>query len=220
MRRAIIECAVSDFVGSSIRDITEKIGQSAIDKIESFEVLNFLTNSTKEFAVIGRVKFKNPSAKFRDVFTSDVRVLEQEGKGRYVCFFRARLGPESSGIAEVFPEGYPFFPIEIRHGRLKLTFIGSAKAVRKFLEALKRMGLHYRLIMLTDTKFPPNSPLGLLTEKQRKVIATAFSLGYYDSPRRISSEELAKKLNIREPTMVRHRRKAERRLLAEILHES
>lgn len=59
-----------------------------------------------------------------------------------------------------------------------------------------------------------------MTVKQKSVIISAFKLGYYDSPRRISSRQLADKLHIRELTLVRHRRKAERRLLAEVLSES
>ena len=49
------------------------------------------------------------------------------------------------------------------------------------------------------------------------MIIDAFKSGYYDFPRKIGSEALAKKLSIREPTLVIHRRKAERKLLAQVL---
>ena len=218
MRRVVIECAVSDVLERSVSNITEKIGDS-IHLIESFEVLNFLTITAEEFAIIGRVQFKDRATKFGDVFTKDVQVLEQEGKGTYVCFFKGKPGPGFPGFASVFPEGYACFPIEIRDGRVKVTFLGSAKAVQGFLEAFEKVGLRYKLILLTNGRFPLNSPLGCLTEKQRRVLVTAFNLGYYDLPRKIGSEELARKFSIREPTLVRHRRKAERRLLAEILRE-
>jgi predicted DNA binding protein len=54
------------------------------------------------------------------------------------------------------------------------------------------------------------------------VLGAALSpdLGYYDVPRRVSSEELAKRLKIQEPTLVMHRRKAERRLLAALIEKS
>jgi hypothetical protein len=209
---------MSDIVKRSVSDVSESIGDS-IDRIESFEVLNFLTITQEEFAVIGRVRFKDPDTRFGDVFTSGAQALEQEGEGTYVCFFRGKTGPGFPGIVRAFP-GYPCLPIEIRDGRVKVTFLGSAKAVREFLEAFESVGLHYKLILLTNAKFPPNSPLGCLTEKQRRVIVTAFNLGYYDMPKKIESKELARRLSIREPTLVRHRRKAERRLLAEILRES
>ena len=59
--------------------------------------------------------------------------------------------------------------------------------------------------------------MSLLTEKQREVLTAAFQSGYFDIPRKMSSDELAVKLGIRNATFVAHRRKAERRLLAEIL---
>jgi hypothetical protein len=218
MRRVVIECVMSDIVKRSVSDVSEQIGGS-IDRIESFEVLNFLTITPEEFAMIGRVRFKDPNTQFDDVFTTGVQVLEQEEEGTYVCFFKGKTGPGFPGIARGLPEGYPCLPIEIRDGRVKVTFLGSAKAVREFLEAFENVGLRYKLLLLTNDRFPPNSPLGRLTEKQRKVIVTAFNLGYYDMPKKIESKELAKRLNIREPTLVRHRRKAERRLLAELLRE-
>jgi len=52
------------------------------------------------------------------------------------------------------------------------------------------------------------------------VILSAFNLGYYDVPRRVDSQELAKRLSIREQSLVMHRRKAERRLLAALVGET
>ena len=51
-------------------------------------------------------------------------------------------------------------------------------------------------------------------------IISAYELGYYDVPRRIKTEDLAKRLGIRGSTLAMHRIKAERRLLDEILNES
>ena len=71
-----------------------------------------------------------------------------------------------------------------------------------------------------DAIFSPNSPLQRLTEKQRDVLIKSYKLGYYDRPRKISSEELAHRVNLAKSTWVAHRRKAERRLLTEVLNES
>lgn len=68
-----------------------------------------------------------------------------------------------------------------------------------------------------DAKFSKDSPLSRLTEKQRKVLVTAYRLGYYDEPRRISSLELAKRLRVNSSTLINHRRRAERHLLAELI---
>jgi len=108
-------------------------------------------------------------------------------------------------------------PYEVREGRLRATFLANSREIRKILGRLSGAGVPYRVISLMDAKFSPDSPLGGLTEKQRRVILTAYKLGYYDMPRRVSSREIARQLKVEEPTLVRHRRKAERRLLDAVL---
>ena len=75
------------------------------------------------------------------------------------------------------------------------------------------------MVLLTEAKFSLDSPLSVLTEKQKNVLITAYKLGYYDVPRKISSEQLSKKLNLHSSAFVAHRRKAEKRLLAQIIKE-
>jgi predicted DNA binding protein len=105
----------------------------------------------------------------------------------------------------------------VRDGRLRISLLGNARSLRIFLKTLQRVRLHPRIVSLADAVFSLNSPLEGLTEKQKTVIMDAFKNGYYDFPRRIGSEALAKKLGIREPTLVIHRRKAERKLFAHML---
>lgn len=215
MRRAVVEFAV--------KDIAEMAREPSIELVESLEVLSFLRSNPREVAGVCRLRFKNPATKIQDVFTdpSDrIQVLEKEDKGTYVCFFKGGLHRKLAGVIGAVSGGYPSFPYEVRDGRIKVTLLGNASAIQRFLGAFGQAGLRYKLVSLTDAKFLPNSPLSSLTDKQRKVITAAFDLGYYDLPKRIGSRELAMKLNIREQTLVIHRRKAERRLLGELLRES
>jgi predicted DNA binding protein len=98
-----------------------------------------------------------------------------------------------------------------------MTFLGSSSQVRKILKAIEELKIPYKILALTDAKFSHDSPLSDLTEKQRKVFVSAFNSGYYDIPRRISSETLAEKMDIRAPTLVMHRRKAEQRIFQKII---
>ncbi len=79
--------------------------------------------------------------------------------------------------------------------------------------------LRHKAVSLGDAKFSNGSPAESLTEKQRRIIQLAFRLGYYDLPRRVNSKDLARRVGIRDATLVVHRRKAERRLFAEILNK-
>ena len=154
---------------------------------------------------------------FSDKF-DELQVLEHEGAD-YICFVKRRPPGAPSGVSTLVVGGYLSIPYEINDGRVKATFLGSAKEMRGVLEGLEKAALHYRVLSLTDARFSQDSPLSQLTEKQRRVILSAFNLGYYYVPRRVSSEGLAERLNIREATLVMHR-KAERRLLAALIRES
>jgi DNA-binding CsgD family transcriptional regulator len=53
------------------------------------------------------------------------------------------------------------------------------------------------------------SPEGVLTERQRDVVATALELGYYEVPRDATVAEVAAELDITDSTVSAHLRKAE-----------
>jgi predicted DNA binding protein len=100
----------------------------------------------------------------------------------------------------------------------KLTFscIGDQEEILKCVEKMKKVG------KIVDMKFQEaayqkRDILSALTEKQKEVLIAAHKYGYYDFPKKINSEELSEKVNISKPTLVKHLRKAERRLLDNIL---
>ena len=132
-----------------------------------------------------------------------------------------RGGPSlSSVLASIgIEEGYLFPPLGIREGKVKISFLGSDVQVKSFLGKIGVLGIRYHVAMISDANFPPISPLNQLTEKQREVLVAAYKLGYYDIPRKITSEELAKKMNLGDSTVIEHLRKAERRLISNLLEE-
>lgn len=215
MRRLIIEAEVSE----AARLFDEPI----LEEIEFMEVLNFLKEGPKEFALICRLKFKNLPATLKDFpfgIEDEVRLLDHAKDGSFTFFYRGRPNKGTRARGFWTAGGYLSTPFEIREGKIRLTFLGNAHEIRSFIDFIQTSGIHHKVNSLMDAKFPPNSPLSSLTDKQRKVLTTAFALGYYDIPRKIDSNELAKKLGISNPTLIMHRRKAERRILTEMLRES
>lgn len=214
MRRLILEVSEKEL---------SKVGIEMLpfQRIESLELLHFLRQNPEEFAAISRVKFKESSSKVEDLLASglliEAQVLEHGKNGVYTVFTRG--GPSLSSVLNSLGagSGYLFLPLEIRDGKIKVSFLGSKRQVKEFLEKIESRRIRYRVVMLTDADFSLDSPLSKLTEKQREVLISAYDHGYYDIPRKITSEQLAKKLNIVNSTLVEHLRKAERRLLVHIL---
>ncbi len=216
MRRLILEVSEKEL---------PKIGVDLppFDKIESLELLHFLRHDQDELAAVWRLKLKDETVKVDDLlvggFLVEVQVLAREKNGKYIVFMRT--GPIVSSALNFInaAKGYLFSPLEIRDGKLKISFIGNEQQMQEFFSKLGERGIHYKIASLTDASFSPGSPLTKLTEKQREVLIAAHKFGYYDLPRRISSEQLAKKLGIGDSTLVEHLRKAEKRLIDNILKE-
>jgi DNA-binding CsgD family transcriptional regulator len=213
MRRLTVEMTIDE--------LSKFENNPLIEKIKSLEILQFLRDDPKEIAIICRVEFADPSARMEDFMDDDVlelQMLEKEKEGTYTYFIRSRPNTRPDSPFDPFESGgYLSVPFEINGERARMTYLGSAKQVRSFLEGIEKLGVKYRVVGMADAKFPQNSPLMRLTEKQRKVLMTAYRLGYYDMPRRVSSKELAERLNIKSSALIAHRRKAERRLLAELV---
>jgi predicted DNA binding protein len=216
MRRLVLE--------STTEDLGRLLGaESSLSKIELFEVVSFLREEPGEVAMICRVKFKAGASRLEEVLPNDTTIaqhLEEEKGGAHIYFLRRKYGQEGPSSKMFETGGYLALPFEIRDGRIRATFLGNVKEVRQFRKIVDKMGIRYKVISLGDARFSPNAPLAHLTEKQRKVLVAAFNLGYYDLPKRISSKELGRRLGMRSSTVVVHRIKAERRLLAEILKGS
>ncbi len=216
MRRLILEIS-----GKELSKFGLEMG--SFQKIKSLDFLHFLRQDSKEFAVISRIEFKDDSSRIEDLLAGgllvEAQLLEQENSRTYIVFLKG--GPSLSSIIDSLGVGgYLFPPLEINGRKLTFSFLGSAQQVGEFIKKITALGIRHRVVLMTEANFSPDSPLSKLTEKQREVLIAAYKLGYYDIPRRINSELLAKKLNIGSSTLGEHLRKAERRLLINIIAEA
>jgi len=97
--------------------------------------------------------------------------------------------------------------------------LSSGVDVRTFVERLDESydGAHLvarrELTAPGPTEGSIQSALARLTDRQSQVLRTAYLSGYFDWPRKSTGRELADRLGISQPTMSRHLRIAERRLL-------
>ncbi len=216
MRRLILEVPEKELSKAGLE-------VPSLKQIKSLKILYFLRQNSEEFAAISRVEFKDATSKVEDLLKggllADAQVIEKEKNSTYITFMRSDQSLSSVLNYIGIEGGYLFPPLEICEGKVKFTFLGSEKEIKDFLEKVNTLGIRYRIVLLADANFSPISPLNRLTEKQRDVLLAAYKLGYYDIPRKISSEELAKKLNLVDSTVVEHLRKAEQRLITYIVEQ-
>jgi predicted DNA binding protein len=221
MRRLVLEFSLDELRKRN----SKNPDVSRLQNVQRLEILQLLRQDQKEFAGIVRIKLENQESDIENYVrlvvgnpTTNVQILDREKDGAYIAFVKHRttLPPFTS---EFMKAGVYTVSREIQEGKLRLTFLGSAGKLRRALENLRKLKMRFKVISLTDARFSSDSLLGALTEKQRKVLITAYKLGYYNLPRRIDSEQLAKRLNLKRSTLVIHRRKAELRIISRILTE-
>jgi len=216
MRRLILEISEKELTKAGIE-------LPPLAKIKSLELLYFLRQDAEEFAAITRIQFKDNASNLNELPKSelliDAQIIEREKSGAYIAFIRS--GPSLSSVLSYIgiEGGYLFPPLGIGGGKVKFSFLGSESQIREFMKKIDALGIKYHVVLLADADFSPVSVLNQLTQKQREVLISAYKLGYYDIPRRITSEELAKKLGLVDSTIVEHLRKAELRLIKHILEQ-
>jgi len=215
MRRLVIEIPIEEMIDDP---------DSPLRSIETSEIVQMFKQSRGEFEGIVRVAFRDPKIKIEDAFPGvdgEYQLLNADiksGLSTYFVRFKARKPTRRVFTLGEVSGGYVSLPFEVRDGKVRMNFIGSPLEVKRFTKLVDESWPGNKVVSLTDARFAPESPLGCLTEKQRRVLLTAFNLGYYDLPRRIGSRELAERLNIRGSALIAHRRKAEHRVLAKIIN--
>jgi len=242
MRRLVIEWSINEAIkrikdreieklkesGEQVDSGLVKKAESAelnrletVKKIKSFEVLHILRFDSSETVAIFRLESKDNSLEAEELLkvllqnlNVEYQLLEQD---RDACIYLIKGKTVQSNSETLVRNGmYPMLPFAVKDGKVRVTLVGDNDQVKEFLENRR---VNYKVLSLTDAKFSPNSPISRLTEKQQEAISLAFRLGYFDTPRKVSADELAEKLGLSSSTLAVHLRRAERRLLAEMLNE-
>ena len=221
MRKIVLELYGPELVESTERGFARHL--------RAFEVLSLLRFDRDEFAGLCRITPKDPDTRPEDFFRGDpvptqVQLLRREGDSSIVLLKRfpggrrARSpGPPLFGEEIVKPGAvYLLSPPRYRDGKLTFSLAGNARQLRDILARARARGLRFRILSLKEAEFAV-SLLDHLTKKQAEVLRVAYELGYYDVPRRITSEQLGRGLGMRAATVVEHLRKSEKRILDAIL---
>lgn len=227
LRRLVVEVELDEVRARSQR--TPSLVTNLLENVESLETLRVLRIAPGELSGVVRIRFKERSYTFEEIFPPgevegyrfETDLLDEESDTVSTYFVKAtsRTDPFSSRRRGPLP--YVACPLEYEAGRLRVAYVGTSSQIRHLLGILARLSkqslLKYGVVSVGDAKLLPNWPMARLTDKQRHVLVTAYRSGYYDVPRRISAEEMASRLNLVKSTFSAHVRKAERRLLTEML---
>lgn len=204
------------------QDAWKQIFGSNADKVKVLEALRCFKCDLEGLAVICRIKLKDKGMNIRDLvgkgLLTNIEILFREKDGSVVVFIEGRScvpqPPKGARLPKLLMARPPDF---LDVDRMKVDVIGKEEDVKKLIQYANRWSNTYKILGLTSVDAKAESHLSKLTAKQRQALLTAFALGYYDVPRRISSEELSRHLDADKSTIVEHLRKAERKLIDGII---
>jgi hypothetical protein len=204
------------------QDAWKQIFGSNADKVEILEGLRCFKCDLESIAIICRIKLKDKSMNVKDLIgkglLTNIELLYKEKDGSEVVFIEGRLCipqlPKGARLPKLLVAHPPDF---LDVDRMKVEVLGRETDVKKILQNASRWSNTYKILGLNSINTKEESLLSKLTIKQRQALLTAFALGYYDVPRRISSEELSRHLNADKSTIVEHLRKAEKKLVDGII---
>ena len=191
------------------------------DKIESIELLDLLKIDFQK-----RIKMAIAAFNMKKGYTiKDIKMPDyveifntlQKNDDRYICLIKAKYLKNLHSLAKKFNIDIIWdTPSIFTKEKLVVSVTGNEENLRRIRELFKDIS-EIKKISFVKSVYNEQTILSCLTEKQRKVMIVAKKNGYYNYPRKINSEELSKKIGLSKPTVVQHLRKAEGRIVANIL---
>jgi len=107
----------------------------------------------------------------------------------------------------------PDFPIEfVSDGAIRLTTVGDEEQIREAMNALPD-GIDVHLEKIGSYEPESDRLLSRLTDRQREVAAIAVEMGYYDTPRKVTYDDIADEVNVAPGTVGEILRKVESQIL-------
>lgn len=221
MRKLIVEVELNPHIRQAFSFFLEKV--------ESLELLELIKVDFKQGTklAVAAVTVKDGFT-VRNIWNTEfiemLTVLSQD-KNRYVCLIKTKammkvsalLGLDHSKLEKEYSYDLVWdTPTIFTQDKLIMSVISTEENLRRFLHSITFAG-RITKVSYTKATYTDDSFLSCLTEKQRQVLIAANKHGYYEYPRKITSEQLAKKVGLSKPTVVQHLRKAEIRLISHLL---
>jgi hypothetical protein len=193
------------------------------NKVDVLEALRCFKCDIQGLIIISRIRLKDKKITLKQLLQGNgllknIELLYKEKDGSLVVFMEGKpcvSTPSKNAQFNVISSHPPEF---LDKNKMKIEVVGKESEIQKYLRYSTTLkNLPSKLLGLTSLQPRPESYLSKLSLKQRQAMITAYGLGYYDVPRRVSSEEVSRHLDIDKSTFVEHIRKAERKLVAEVM---
>jgi len=197
------------------------LGRKLFDTIDRFELYEVIRrdHTEAEEVTLGEVTLKE-GVTWEDVkWPSFMNMALLHGEHpRYVIITRKKA--PTSALRKLYQQAQADVvftsPTIYEKGLMTLSCIGEEEELNKTIKGLGRFGT-VENIRYHKAVYQEHNMLSVLTSKQREVLIAAKRMGYYEYPRKVNADDLARDMDISKATVVEHLRKAEIRLMEQLL---
>ena len=193
---------------------------SGLERISFLKIIQLFKYDSRRYPGIAQIKMKSNQDNIKTLVgfagLQKIQILARDKDGSSIIYAEGKTQKEWIRLTSNL-EDMHILHLSLTPEGWRITFIGNDVQVKKFLNAVSKFGLHSTIASASNAMFANSSFLSVLTDRQRKVITSAYSLGFFETPRRIDTRGLAKSLNLGKSVTIEHLRKVEKRLLREIL---
>ena len=213
MRKMVLEVRPSEGTVASLRPI--------LDCLSSYEIIEQLKFDREKGTCVDLIQ-----CRLREGLSIDdtrwfghmevLSVIKSDGDD-HTCLVKYYEPPGSEDASEDFDMDLVYTtPSLISEERFVMSAIGDDMDLARFMDGVRKHVGEVTKMSLTRAAYQRRDILTVLTDRQREVLTAANRYGYYEYPRRVSSEKLAKRVGISKPVLLQHLRKAEGRIMADI----
>jgi predicted DNA binding protein len=214
MRKMTLEVKLNE---DSIKEM-----EPMFKKIHSYEILDELKIDYEEGICVDLIEFHLKEGVSIDDIKSIgkmeiMSILKSEGT-KHTCLVKYTEAEDSMDMfKETDLDLISSTPSIVSEEKVTCTFIGENENLKKLINIIKTNAGEIVNMSFKRAVYERQDLLSVLTDKQRNIMITAYKYGYYEYPKKINSEQLSNKVDIGKATLVQHLRKAENRILNEVL---
>jgi len=212
MRKATLELVPSKEMVDSL---------NRYETVQEFEILELLYLNYENGMSIRVVRFRFIPGKTMSslVPAENLKILEVvEDRGdEAVCIIKTSDSAGFEGLAKRFDLGLMSArPMILSRDKLVFSFIGEEESIRKMVDRATFFGKITK-VSIQEASFTASDLLHSLTDRQRELLIEAGRMGYYNYPRNADAEDVARSVGLSVSTVVEHLRKAEKKIMNQIL---
>ncbi|MEM3086466.1 MAG: helix-turn-helix domain-containing protein [Halobacteria archaeon] len=190
--------------------------QTQVELLTSY----ILKSDRRTMTQVSRVRILDPAMTVEELFSNPLvvsgRLLRKE-MDVWVLLVTLKTTRPMRQLLQPFPDVFLDHPMENRKGKLRVTLVGEEASLRRLMEVARAVKYHFDVVRLENLDAGPANPTAALTSKQQRVLRTAYEMGYFESPKRVRLEELARLFGEDRSNVMAVLRRAQKNLLKAVL---